>query len=67
MPGELLKHTFTHMKGKGHYAQGQMLRVYVFFSVALDGPEMVISVVKTLTSMGTLMRSCAVETQPAER
>lgn len=55
------------MKGKGHYAQGQMLRVYVFFSVALDGPEMVISVVKTLTSMGTLMRSCAVETQPAER
>lgn len=44
-----------------------MLRVYVFFSVALDGLEMVISVVKTLTSMGTLMRSCAAETQPAER
>lgn len=67
MPGKLLKHTFTHMKRKGHYAQGQMLRVYVFFSVALDGLEMVISVVKTLTLMGTLMRSCAAETQHAER
>lgn len=55
------------MKRKGHYAQGQMLRVYVFFSVALDGLEMVISVVKTLTLMGTLMRSCAAETQHAER
>lgn len=39
----------------------------VYYSVALDGLEMVISAVKTLTSTGTLMRNCAAVTQPAER
>lgn len=60
-------HTFKHMLEKILYAQAQILMVYLCTSVALDGLETVISAVKTLTSMGTLTRSCAAETQPAER
>ncbi len=65
MPGTLSRH--THIYTKKAYAQGQMLKVCLCTSVALDGLETVISAVKTLTSTGILMRSCAAETQPAER